>query len=111
MITEEELGARIRQFRTSKGISQAEVGKALGKSHVAVSDMETGKTEISVRDLSMLANKYGITISELVEGKQVYYLQHRDSKNITPEEKKNADKATDEFIKLARQKAQEKSNK
>lgn len=111
MITKTELADRIRYFRNSKNFSQAEVGKALGKSHVAVSDIELGKTEVSVKDLSILANLFGMTIAELAEGKQTYYIQHRDAKNISPEEKKIADKSTEDFIKLARQKAEERNNK
>lgn len=111
MLTKEELGDRIRYFRNKKSLSQAEVGKALGKSHVAVSDIELGKTELSVKDLTVLANLFSVTTSDLIEGNQIYYIQYRDAKNITPEEKKIADSSTEEFKKLAREKAQEKNSK
>lgn len=56
MITKAEIGAKIRRLRTEEGLSQEELGHVLGKSHAAISDIERGKTDLSVLDLLLIAN-------------------------------------------------------
>lgn len=99
MIDKIILGGRIRQLRASKNISQGELGKVLKKSHAAISDIELGKTDLSVNDLSIISNYFGVSTSFLLEENHLSHLiQYRDKKNITPEQKKTADKILDEFI-------------
>ena len=114
MITKEEIGAKIRKFRQKTGKSQEELGKALSRSHAAVSDIERGITDLSVSDLSTIANFFGVSITEFLnrETETVpYFVQHRDAKNITPKEKEAADKISADFIKLARELAEEQKDK
>src|SRR3989338_8629074 len=55
MLTKKELGFRIRKLREKSGLSQHALGKVLGKSHAAISDLENGKTDLSVTELLVLA--------------------------------------------------------
>ncbi len=57
MSVEREIGERIRMYRRMAGLSQSEVGQRLAKprSHAAVSDIERGKTRITVGLLRELA--------------------------------------------------------
>lgn len=54
---EREIGKRIRMYRRQSGLSQAEVGRRLAKprSHAAVSDIERGKTRMTVALLREMA--------------------------------------------------------
>lgn len=110
MIDKRVLGDRIRQFRLKKGVSQGDLGKELGKTHAAISDIELGKSELSVTDLSKIANYFQIMVTELIENmQQPSFIHNRDTKGITPEEKKLADQATEAVMKLAREMAKKKN--
>ncbi len=116
MITKEQIGAKIRQLRVEKGISQESLGTALGRTHATISDIERGKTDVSVRDLYIIANFLKIPVTEFLSTEDrntavhSSFAQNRDAKDITPEEKQFADKVAGDFIKLAREFAKDKSN-
>ena len=61
-----ELGKRIRQLRRAKDMTQLELGKAMGISHAAISDMERGKTKITFEALFEITNILNTTISEIL---------------------------------------------
>lgn len=46
---------KVKEAREERGISQEELGKAIHKSRVAISDMERGRTEINAVDLMGMA--------------------------------------------------------
>ncbi len=112
MAISEKIGRRIRNIRVVKRISQGELAKTLGKTHATISDIERGQTKLSVEDLTKIAKFFNVTTSEILgeipKQPTLPYVQHRDAKDITPEERQAADKVTEEFIKLARQLAEQK---
>lgn len=113
-LTKEELGKKIKDLRVQKGVSQSKLGEALGKSHAAVSDIENGKTELNASELPVIADFFGVLLSNfLPEQKELpsfsSFIQTRDSKNITPEQKKEADQAAEKFLEHVRKLAQEKA--
>jgi len=55
MNTKKEIGLKIREYRIRAGLSQAELGKCLNRSHAAISDIERGKTELTLTDLLAIA--------------------------------------------------------
>ncbi|MBI2600483.1 helix-turn-helix transcriptional regulator [Candidatus Daviesbacteria bacterium] len=116
MITKEELGAKIRQLRIERGKSQEALGVALSRTHATISDIERGKTDVTVRDLYVIANFLDVPVTEFLSIEErnsvahPSFVQSRDAKDITPKEKKYADKVSDDFIKLARELAKDKSN-
>lgn len=67
MLSSQELGIKVKSIRKQYGLSQEELGKILQKSHAAISDIERGKTELSLRDLYLLAEYLHISISHLIE--------------------------------------------
>lgn len=67
MEVSKQLAAKIRQARMSSGLSQSEFGKLLGRSHAAVSDLERGKTSLSVEDLVKITNELHLPIDYLLE--------------------------------------------
>ena len=91
---------------SNKRISQEELGKALESSHAAISDIERGKTDISVKDLIQIAKFFNVSFAFFLE--ETHPNDHppiahfRDAKNITPKEKEMADKVANDFINFAR---------
>lgn len=105
-ITKEDLGLKIKDLRLKKGVSQEELGEALSRSHAAISDIERGKTDMSVQDLSAVSDFFRVPLSYFVGDQSsnqfVSFNQHRFSKDISPVEKKQAEKASAEFDKFVK---------
>ena len=59
-LSKEALAKKIRRLRESAGKSQGELGLVLGKSHASVSDIERGITELTVKDLTIIADFLGV---------------------------------------------------
>lgn len=62
-----QVGLRIRQLRRQRGWTGAELGRRLqpARTSSAVSDMELGKTNFTLRLLDMLADTFDISVGEL----------------------------------------------
>ena len=60
-----EIGKRIRQLRTNKGVTQEDLATALGVSNQAVSRWETGITMPDINLLPSIALFFGVTIDEI----------------------------------------------
>ena len=60
-----EIGKRIRQMRTDKGVTQEELANALNVSNQAVSRWETGITTPDIYLLPSIALFFGVTIDEI----------------------------------------------
>ena len=60
-----EIGKRIRQLRTNKGVTQEELANALNVSNQAVSRWETGITTPDIYLLPSIALFFGVTIDEI----------------------------------------------
>lgn len=63
----ESIGNRIFKLRTSKGIKQREMGEKLGIAQSAYSDLETGKREMTLDQLSQIAKILGVSPTWLYE--------------------------------------------
>ncbi|WP_374029761.1 helix-turn-helix domain-containing protein [Bdellovibrio bacteriovorus] len=61
------LGAHIRQLRESKEIDQESVGSALGCSHSAVSQYESGKRELPTEKIKAVARHLQVDPLDLLE--------------------------------------------
>jgi len=60
------IGSRIRAAREQLGMSQTDLGKVLGCSHVAISKIERGITKLGVIDLERLAHALGHTLDNFI---------------------------------------------
>lgn len=67
-----EIGERIKQLRKSKGITQDELGKILGDkttgkplSRGQVSNLETGKRNLNIHQIKILADYFNVSIETL----------------------------------------------
>ena len=64
-------GAAIKQLREQKNLTQAELADKLGVSSKAISKWETGKGLPDISLLQPLAQALGISVIELMNGKQI----------------------------------------
>ena len=60
------IGARIKELRTDRGISQRELGKAIGVSQKAVDYWERGVNEPKASYITLLANYFDVSAVYLV---------------------------------------------
>jgi len=62
-----KLGAKIRQIRLHKGLSQEELANLCDLELSQINRIELGKINTSVSHLFLIASKLGIDVSELVK--------------------------------------------
>jgi transcriptional regulator with XRE-family HTH domain len=61
-------GERLRQLRIARGLSQVEMAHQFGIDRGHISEMESGKKNVSLPMLEVLARGFRVTISELMKG-------------------------------------------
>lgn len=66
MITQEELGKRLRGSRERAGYTQEEAGQSLGLDATAVAKMERGRRGVGALELKRLASLYGTSVEDLL---------------------------------------------
>jgi len=64
----EKFGSRVRDRRTSRGLSQEAFAEKCGLDRTYISGIERGKRNVSLRNIAVIAKTLGISISELTEG-------------------------------------------
>ncbi|MBP5276532.1 MAG: helix-turn-helix transcriptional regulator [Lachnospiraceae bacterium] len=92
----EEYGEQIKSYRISLGLTQGEVAKEMNVTPGYISNVENGRTAMSLRFLIYYAGLMGITLDELVGNLEPEYkntsldnsLQHEISKLSTEEKEK-----------------------
>ncbi|WP_119068771.1 helix-turn-helix domain-containing protein [Rubrobacter indicoceani] len=67
MITQEELGGRLRRARSEAGITQGDAGRAAGLDDTAIAKIERGKRGVGALEIKRLASLYGIPVDDLLE--------------------------------------------
>jgi len=60
-------GARLRQLRKKKGVTQVELADYLGLRRTYISDLERGKRNVSLLTLEVIARGFGLSVSELLK--------------------------------------------
>lgn len=60
-----ELGARIRELRLQAGLTQEQFGNLVGKTPVAVSNVERGRATPSVASLRVFADRLGVPLHDM----------------------------------------------
>ena len=107
MKVDEEIGLRIKKLRLEKGKSQVELGKVLSRSHAAISDIERGKTKLSVEDLLILAKFFEVNLSKIIgdsaEAKPTPLFSYgRSSYGTQDEKQKEIESARKKFRELVK---------
>ena len=60
------IGPRIRAARLRAGLSQKELGEAVGLSHKAISTIESGSRSTTIEKLVLLADFFGVSTDYLL---------------------------------------------
>ena len=112
MITNEEVGRRIRQAREEKGLLQSDLGRLLSRprSHAAVSDIERGKTRLDLEELSEIARLLGKPLDFFTGSRPIQAVVYRRSeRGLSAEQQKETDRAIEAFKRLAREQARRRA--
>jgi transcriptional regulator with XRE-family HTH domain len=60
------LGKRLRTLRKQQGWTQVYMAEHIGMDRSFISDLENGKKEVCIRNLDVLADAFGLTLSQLL---------------------------------------------
>ncbi len=85
---QQKIGFFLKELRTEKGLTQAELAEQLNTTNRSVSRWETGSTMPDLSILIELADFYKVDIKELLDGK-------RQSEKMTEEAKETIEKVAD----------------
>lgn len=66
VVTDEDIGALVRERRLKKGIGQPELGEALGVTFMTIQHYETGRTPLTVVKLVKIAEVLGCRTMDLI---------------------------------------------
>lgn len=65
-----QIGPRIKELRSQKGISQQRLAELLGVSRPTISQMESGERKVSAEELDALAEMFNISADSLLDKEQ-----------------------------------------
>ena len=63
-----QFGARVRELRSTKGLSQEAFASQCGLDRTYISGIERGVRNISLANINLIAEALGISLSELMQG-------------------------------------------
>lgn len=61
------LGARIRELRDVRGMTQAELSKAAGINRITLSKIERGHEDVGILRLTRLATSLDVSVADVLE--------------------------------------------
>lgn len=62
------VGLRVKELRSDAGVSQEAFANSIGMARSYFAEVETGKRNVSVVNLSRIADGLGVTLSEFFSG-------------------------------------------
>lgn len=68
MVSQADIGQRMRQARERIGMSQKEFADSVNKDQTAISEYETGKRKVPAVELSTFARVLGVPVSYFYDG-------------------------------------------
>ena len=100
MANKNVVGQRIRTMRLSRGMTQADLAKAIGQSQSSITMYETGRREPDFETLEALADVFNVPMVSFVDGGGVVSVGHseeetqsddfrlfvRDSSKLSPDQ-------------------------
>jgi len=70
MCLKKEVGERLKQWRTQKGLTQQELAQLLNVSRSTIASWEIGRTEIPYKALKKLKEEFGLDLNWLISGEE-----------------------------------------
>lgn len=65
---EKQFGARIRELRNSKGMSQEKFALSIDMDRTYYASVESGKRNVSINNIDKIARGLGVSLEELFRG-------------------------------------------
>lgn len=65
------LADNVKRLRTLRGLSQSELGKAIGVAHSRISDIERGAGNPTLATIEKLAKVFGVSPCELLDPEKI----------------------------------------
>ncbi len=65
--TKEVVAESIRKYRTDAGLTQADLGRKIGKSESFIRDAEKGRNEVTIGTLEKIANAVGVPMLKMLD--------------------------------------------
>ena len=63
-----KFGERVRKLRTQNNMSQEKFALHIGMDRTYLASVESGKRNISIENISKIADGFGVTLEELFKG-------------------------------------------
>ena len=63
-----DFGQRVRELRRNQGFSQEAFAARCGLDRTYIGGIERGERNVALRNLAVIANRLGLSLSELLEG-------------------------------------------
>lgn len=63
-----KLGARIKELRVSKGLSQEKFALQINMDRTYYASVESGKRNVSINNIEKIAKGLGVSLAELFQG-------------------------------------------
>ncbi|MGO1406957.1 MAG: helix-turn-helix domain-containing protein [Brachybacterium sp.] len=77
-----QLGARVREARSRKDLSQGELAERVGLERTAINKIETGMRKVAALELSDIADALGLHMSSFFEDPAPALVSHRSSQGL-----------------------------
>ncbi len=75
-----EFNEKLQTLRKQKGVTQEELAESLFVSRTAISKWESARGYPNIESLKAIANFFGVTIDELLSGKELLTIAEEDTK-------------------------------
>lgn len=66
-----ESGKRIKELRKKRGLTQEQLGEAVGLSYKTINYIENGVRGTTIDNMEIMADYFGVSIDYLVRGKEL----------------------------------------
>ncbi|MEW8350289.1 MAG: helix-turn-helix transcriptional regulator [Candidatus Thiodiazotropha taylori] len=93
-----EVGARIKQYRNAKQITQEELAKGVGISRASLANIESGRQRVLLHQLYGFAEQLGLDLFQLIPARKEPNMKFENDeliKNVPPEYLGDAQKFID----------------
>jgi transcriptional regulator with XRE-family HTH domain len=109
MLTQEQIGRRVRAAREELRLSQTALGERFGRTHAAISDIERGKTKVGLADLARLAGILDKPLAYFTADDGVpLAVYRRGEQDLLPDEERRLARSLEDFKEHARRVARER---
>ncbi|MDD6712218.1 helix-turn-helix transcriptional regulator [Sharpea azabuensis] len=95
-----ELGARIKELRIEKGLTQQQVADVLDVTPGYISNVENNRTAMSIHCLANYAKLIGITVDYLIGAQEEGYSSHALDAELVNEINKLSDDYKNKLLKV-----------